>query len=67
MDDEKCEPLANAMPSSVMSPEWQEVERRHFLRCLADFETIHIQLIVRAGQGVRTVWDLVKESRHARR
>ena len=59
MDNEKREALAMAMASSLMSPEGQEVERRHFLRCLADFETIHIQLIVRAGQRVRAVRELV--------
>ena len=63
MDNEKREALAIAMASLLMSPEGQEVERRHFLRCLADFETIHIQLIVRAGQRVRPVRELVKDPR----
>lgn len=61
MDDEKRQALASAMASSLISPDGQEIERRHFLRYLADFETIHIHLIVRAKQGVRSVRELVGE------
>ena len=59
MDDEKRKALASAMASSLLSPDGQEIERRYFLLCLADFETIHIYLLVRAAQGVGSVRALV--------
>lgn len=59
MDEDKRQALADAMASSLMSPPGTEVERRYFLRCLSEFETIHIALITRAKQGVGAVRDLV--------
>ena len=59
MDEEKRQALADAMASSLMWPAGAEVERRYFLRCLSEFETIHIDLIGRAKQGVGAVRDLV--------
>ncbi len=59
MDEEKRQALADAMASSLLWPAGEEVERRYFLRCLAEFDTIHIELIVRATQGVNLVRDLV--------
>ena len=61
MDDEKRKALASAMASSLLSPDGQEIERRHFLRCLADFETIHIHLIECTAQGVQSVRELVND------
>ena len=59
MDEQKRQALADAMASSLLSPTGEEIERRYFLRCLADFETIHIQLISSAAGGVGAVSDLV--------
>ena len=63
MESEKREALAAAMASTLLWPEHAlEIERRYFLRCLSDFEAIHINLIARARGGVRPVQELVNAS-----
>ncbi|MDE0055377.1 MAG: hypothetical protein OXT64_14150 [Gammaproteobacteria bacterium] len=59
MGESKRQALAAAMASSLMSPDGAEVERRYFLRCLSEFDTIHIDLIACAKQGVGAVRDVV--------
>ena len=60
MDEEKREFLASAMASTLAwDASSEEMERRYFLRCLADFEFIHIQLLRRAPKGqaaIRELW-----------
>ena len=59
MDIEKREFLASAMASTLA---WdvndEELERRYFLRCLADFEVIHIQLLKSAIKGQPAIREL---------
>ena len=60
MDEEKRQALAAGMAASLLWPaEAEDLERRYFLRCLSEFEAIHMTLIVRARQGVAGVRDLV--------
>ena len=60
MDEEKREALAAAMASSLLwSTHAADVERHYFLRCLSDFEAIHINLMTRARQGVRGVKEVL--------
>ena len=52
MDVEKRDFLASAMASTLAwDANGEELERRYFLRCLADFEVIHIQLLKSAIKG----------------
>ena len=52
MDAEKREFLAAAMASTLAwDVNGEELERRYFLRCLADFEVIHVQLLKSAIKG----------------
>ena len=59
MDVEKRDFLASAMASTLA---WdvndEELERRYFLRCLADFEVIHIQLLKSAIKGQPAIREL---------
>lgn len=64
LEQEKMEALASALAHSIM---WSEedgaaMERRHFLRCVADFDAVHIDLLSRARAGVQAVKPLVKAS-----
>ena len=61
-NDEKREMLAAALVSSFTRTEdADEMERHLFLRCLSDFEPIHVQLLDRARSGVVPVRELVNE------
>jgi len=59
MDAEKRYFLASALASTLA---WdvndEELERRYCLRCLADFEVIHIQLLKSAIQGQTAIREL---------
>ena len=62
MDEEKREFLAAAMASTLLWPDDAEgLERRYFLRCLSDFEPIHVRLLDRARKGLVPVRELVDE------
>ena len=59
MDEEKRQSLAAAMANSLLWPaDAEEIERRQFLRYLAEFEAIHIKLLVRTRQGLDGVREL---------
>ena len=63
MDEDKRAALAAAMASTLLWPDSAEdAERRFFLRCLSDFDVIHINLLVRAKQGVASVRELLHEN-----
>ena len=63
MDDEKREALSSAMASSLLWPiDAENIERRYFLRCLDQFEAIHLNLLARARHGVVEVRDLATAS-----
>ena len=63
MEQEKREALAAAMASTLLWPtDAGDIERRYFLRCLSDFEAIHINLIARARRGLHPVKELVNAS-----
>ena len=52
MDEEKRQALAAGMASSLMWPaDAEDVERRYFLRCLSEFEVVHMHLLALAQQG----------------
>ena len=64
MDEDKRMALAAAMASSLQWPaeEGAAAERRLFVRCLTEFETIHVVLISRAKSGVQAIKDLYNAS-----
>ena len=58
----KREMLAAALVSSFTWPaDDEEMERHLFLRCLSDFEPIHIELLSRAREGLVPVREIVGE------
>ena len=60
MDEDKRAALAAAMASTLLWPDSAvDAERRFFLRCLSDFEAIHIGLLSRAKQGVASARELL--------
>ena len=61
-NDEKREMLAAALVSSfTWTEDADEMERHLFLRCLSDFEPIHVELLNRARKGFVPVRGLVDE------
>ena len=59
MDVEKRDFLAVAMASTLAwDVNGEELERRYFLRCLAEFEVIHIQLLKSAIKGPPAIREL---------
>lgn len=59
MDDDKRKALAAAMASTMLWDEKaEEMERRYFLRCLADFEAIHLDMLARSREGLASVKEL---------
>ena len=56
MDEERRQCLAAAMANSLLWPaDGEEVERRQFLRYLAEFEGIHTKLLAQAKRGLMGV------------
>ena len=59
MDEEKRKALAGAMASTLLWEEKaEEMERRYFLRCLTNFEAIHLELLARSREGLVSVKEL---------
>ena len=62
-DEEKRQALAAGMASSLLWPaDAEDVERRYFLRCLSDFEAIHMHLLAVAKQGQAVVAPILDAS-----